>query len=63
MNPSMPKLMPPILLDDLTLIYLVNSPEVSAFFVQENCLVHRLWCVFIAGVVLTKLVLVVGAIE
>jgi len=66
MLPSVAQLVPPFTLDDLGFVDLVDSPEVGVGFVEEDGLEDMLvvfdGC-FVCAVVLSKLVLVVCAVE
>lgn len=66
MLPAMAELMPPFALDDFGFVDLVDSPKVGVGFVEENGLEDVLIVFnggFVCAVVLTELVLVIGAIK
>lgn len=60
MREGVAELMPPVLADDLTLVYLIDTPQVAiSFFVQENSLEYMV----VERDFRWELGLVVGAVE
>ena len=66
MLPPVPQLMPPLLLDDLALVDIVNRPEMPVGLVQENGLEHVLpvrYRRLIGVMVHPELMLIISAVE